>query len=352
MDWQFLLILLCAVAILASGLAIYFRTNSERADHPFATTLISWLLIALFPVLVIFAFFPTSSANGTFFGISLTGAIAAFFLIWWWGTRMALSATEMDRLQSKIKQLERQVRSQPALQPAMTIRELRIQRFRVGASKKHVGVVSGELGEVKGIDVWVNSENTNLQMARYFDGSISGTIRYLGARKNEFGDVLEDSIGLELKQIAGGRASVAPSTVCVTGAGELANTHTVKRIFHVAAVVGEVSAGYRPVANIGQCVHRCLARAEAPELIQDDLKSMLIPLLGAGTRKRPLDELADELINAAIRYLADTPNCRIQDVYFLARTEPEWHACLSVLQASSSVRQAPESAARTVAPSR
>jgi hypothetical protein len=29
---------------------------------------------------------------------------------------------------------------------------------------KHVGLITGDLRHVKGIDIWVNSENTNMQM--------------------------------------------------------------------------------------------------------------------------------------------------------------------------------------------
>ena len=52
-----------------------------------------------------------------------------------------------------------------------------------GTRDKQIGVITGDIRQVRRIDVWVNSENTNMQMARYFDRSVSSAIRYSGARK-------------------------------------------------------------------------------------------------------------------------------------------------------------------------
>src|SRR5215471_308431 len=41
--------------------------------------------------------------------------------------------------------------------------------YRLGrAAGKHVCLITGDLRDVKNIDVWVSSENTNMQMARHF----------------------------------------------------------------------------------------------------------------------------------------------------------------------------------------
>ena len=60
----------------------------------------------------------------------------------------------------------------------------------------------------KGADVWVNSENTNLQMARFYERSLSATIRYRGAKKNEDGEIVEDTVANELvARLKGGTPS-------------------------------------------------------------------------------------------------------------------------------------------------
>jgi len=61
------------------------------------------------------------------------------------------------------------------------------------AKGKLVCIISGDIRNVTGIDVWVNSENTEMQMARFFDRSVSSVIRYLGAVRDEAGHVLKDS---------------------------------------------------------------------------------------------------------------------------------------------------------------
>jgi len=52
-----------------------------------------------------------------------------------------------------------------------------------------LGIATGNLADVrKGIaDVWVNPENTNMEMARAYDPSISGMIRYYGAIRDNTG---------------------------------------------------------------------------------------------------------------------------------------------------------------------
>jgi hypothetical protein len=47
------------------------------------------------------------------------------------------------------------------------------------------------------IDIWVSSENINMKMARVFDRSISGLVRFLGARKDDTGEIIEDAIAAE-----------------------------------------------------------------------------------------------------------------------------------------------------------
>jgi len=114
---------------------------------------------------------------------------------------------------------------------------------------KIVGIVTGDIQNIKDIDVWVNSENTNMQMARHYERSISGTIRYMGAKKDAAKRVVDDVIANELSEIVG-KSGVDPAVVIPTGAGELTKTNGVKKIFHAAAVRGQVGRGYVPIPDI------------------------------------------------------------------------------------------------------
>jgi hypothetical protein len=46
---------------------------------------------------------------------------------------------------------------------------------------KHLCLITGDLRDIHDIDIWVNSENTDMQMARYFEPFVSSVIRYEGA---------------------------------------------------------------------------------------------------------------------------------------------------------------------------
>jgi hypothetical protein len=138
------------------------------------------------------------------------------------------------------------------------------------APGKRIGIVRGNLRHVnlsaalrkQPIDIWVSSENINMEMARPYDPSISGLIRYLGAKKDDTSNVVEDLVANEIKTKMGSRQLVNPGEVVSTSAGWLEESHNVKRIFHSASVYGVVGEGYHPIAQVEQCVTNALVRAD------------------------------------------------------------------------------------------
>ena len=138
-------------------------------------------------------------------------------------------------------------------------------------------MITGDIQNIKEVDVWVNSENTNMQMARHFDRSISATIRYLGAKKDRAGRVTDDFIADELREAAGG-ADVPAGIVIPTGSGELLKSHNVKKIFHAAAVVGQVGRGYTPIARNCRMYSQCLKLVDSEEMASEIIQSILFPL--------------------------------------------------------------------------
>jgi hypothetical protein len=230
--------------------------------------------------------------------------------------------------------------------------ESRVEEFSVpGCEGKRLGIACGNLRDVnlgkdlagRPIEIWVNSENINMQMARPQDASVSGLIRYLGARRDDSTAVVEDTIADELKATMAGRQVVNPGEVVATGPGSLALTHGVKRIFHVASVYGVVGTGWHGIAAVDKCITNAMARADlearglgsarregdapatAAEVaaVQPAPTSMLFPLLGAGSaRAADLTAAARTQIGAALAYLRsrDAITC-VQRVYFLAPNE-------------------------------
>ena len=92
MNW---LIFVVAFICLGSGIALFlWAVRRPRAPYINSTNLIAWLLIGLFPTLILFSFFPDSSARGQFVGIGVSGAVAAFCAFLLFGSRPGAAAIE------------------------------------------------------------------------------------------------------------------------------------------------------------------------------------------------------------------------------------------------------------------
>lgn len=202
---------------------------------------------------------------------------------------------------------------------------------------KLISIITGDLRERHGIDVWVNSENTNMQMARFYDRSFSAIVRYEGALKDENGEVLEDTIANELKAQLGERQFVTPGTIYVTSAGALTDSHGVKKIFHAATVSGVPGGGYQVMQEVERCVTNALRRMDQNQLQAADLRSIAFPMLGTGAGGGKVDEVVPLLIRAAITYLTQSPLSRIETVYFSAWNHRDLEACTLALKNASEV---------------
>ncbi len=191
---------------------------------------------------------------------------------------------------------------------------------------KEIGYITGNIRDIDTVDIWVNSENTNMEMARHYDRSISATIRYEGAQKDANGYVVDDLIAKALKKITRGRGCT-PGSVIVTTSGELELTHNVKRIFHAASVSGAPGSGYTPIENITDCIKNALKKADSPDLADLNLQSILFPLMGTGTRRASAQTMAKKLIDAALEYVKQKPNSRMKRIYFLVYNEQDREIC-------------------------
>jgi len=199
-----------------------------------------------------------------------------------------------------------------------------------------IGVITGDIQNVMGVDVWVNSENTSMQMARPFENSISGIIRYLGAEKDaDNGQIRTDTIVNELAEKMNGKTNVDPAAVLVTTSGEMWKTHQVKFILHAAANYGQVGQGYIPIDYVARCVTNAL-KAPLPKSAHGTVDSILFPLMATrSSRGAVLEDRVKPLFNAAIDYLEKNPQGTFQKVYFLTYTDKEVEVCLDILRADS-----------------
>jgi O-acetyl-ADP-ribose deacetylase (regulator of RNase III) len=204
---------------------------------------------------------------------------------------------------------------------------------------KRIAVVTGDIRNVKQVaDVWVNNENTNMQMARFYDGSISAIVRYLGAKKDQANHVEEDTIADELAAAMGSHDSVEPATVLVTSAGNLSRTHGVKKIFHAASHQGQLVTGYHPIGDVSACVTAALEMADLEEQRETGICSILFTLIGTRQGQAELQRNAGLMLRAAISHLLNNPESRIETVYFLAYTDRDLATCLRILEEDEDTR--------------
>ena len=190
-----------------------------------------------------------------------------------------------------------------------------------------IGVIAGSIKRVRSVDVWISSENTDMEMSRTTEFTISGIIRYWVATRDDAGRVVDDVIARELTARVGNRAPVAPGSAFATGSGALLGSHHVRHLIHVASVQGEPGAGFRQVKNIGLCVTNALLLAERLAADDPQTRTILFPLLGVGSGHGPVQPTANDMITAAVDHLVEHPRTRLRAVYLLGYSDAE----LSVL---------------------
>ncbi|MEJ3749552.1 macro domain-containing protein [Actinomycetes bacterium KLBMP 9797] len=320
--------------LLASCLGTFWwATRSTAAGYRHTLLIFTWLSAALAATLVIFSMFPGSSVGGDVFGFTLGGAGAFVILVWTSAIRASRVAGQRDDLERRLRERDCRIaeleeaaaRTARRPQPLVFV-ERHLYGLRDAGSHR-VGIITGDVRRVACVDVWVNSENTNMSMADPYDNSISGIIRYEASRKSPLGHVIEDVVGDELERTVAGHRPVPAGTAIVTRPGEL-RRNGVRRIVHAAAVLGQSGEGYRQIRDIGRCVANVLAAVDNGGTPLG--RTVLLPLLGTGYGRGDVEETTRVLVGAIIAYLTEHPRTAIEDVYLLAHTDNELAVCQKV----------------------
>ncbi len=193
--------------------------------------------------------------------------------------------------------------------------------YRVSATQV-IRIVTGSVREIRDIDVIVSSENTYFQPARFFEPTLSGTLRYLDSNRNRSDGRIERDTYLEAMQAAIERERVVLpvllGSVLVTPSNALAK-QGIKYVFHAATVHGDVEMGYSGAENVvDEAVRNALARFG--EIAgSEPLNSMLLPLFGTGAARRAECLVASRLVRAVKAGLERTP--QLSRACLLAYTE-------------------------------
>lgn len=324
------------------GLGLYFFAANSRARAKafYSWMVLAWLFIPVFPLVFVLGAFPDSTAEGSLLEFKIGGAFAGYVLLWFGGITLTARGIDTDAERQRVAKLEEIAAYVTVIKPiveedrpAKPLLETDVFEYAVRGTSRRVAIVTGDLAHVRGIDVWVNSENTNMQMARFGERSVSSMIRYLGAAKSAGTGLVEaDTVAQLLSAQLGTAGQVAPAFVVATEAGELARTHGVKRLFHVAAVTGEPGSGYRPIGRIQDCVTNCLLAADEAAQPSGGLKAILFPLMGTGTGEGHLEETVERLLKAAITYfLQHDATTTLERACFLVRSDRDLAVCRKVL---------------------
>lgn len=336
-----LILLAGAVLMLISGILLQiWSVRTARIGAQYALQLPVVLLYALGAAMLLFVSFPDSVSEGRAIGFTLGGAagFAAFFMVsaftWLSKTRRVDALTKrVSDLEEKNRSLSREVAAKS--EAAAYEGPLRHERvvYQLKEAKRHaIGFITGDLVGVTGVDVWVNSENTRMEMSRVTEPTISATVRFLGAQKDQFSEVVVDVIADELGSLMSNRSNVAPGQVLVTTAGSIADSHGAKRILHVAAVEGEPGQGYRPVQNIENCVRTVLFEIDRLNRKGEELRSVVLPLLGTGGGNSDLLRTAQMMVTGCADYLLSHRGSDLRRIYLLAHTGAHVAACKAALE--------------------
>lgn len=203
---------------------------------------------------------------------------------------------------------------------------------------KRIGYYCGDIGLVKDIDIWVNSENTNMQMDRLFGDSMSARIRTLGARF-ERDSLIEDTIQVALLQSLGIGSEIDPGNVLETTPGALEQSHKVQRLLHVSSVKAqEARDGQRrittDIVTVRKCVHSALShcrRMQSAWLPRRSISSIVLPIIGAGQAGLRPEEVIDSMVPMIVEHMRSAENCPLKRVYLLAYSPAEIEICDRIL---------------------
>ncbi|NUS43798.1 MAG: hypothetical protein HOQ24_08945 [Mycobacteriaceae bacterium] len=326
------------VAAVFLGLSIFHMSGDMAKLSTFqrgARISFGWLCAALASTLVIFSFFPTTAMSGQAFGFSLGGA-AAFVLV------ILLAAPSLQR---KISDLDT-ASSTPADHPA-EIKELKYlsaqETFRYaidGSPDRAVCIITGNINLIVDVDVWVNSENTQMRMSERLHETISGMIRLYGAERDAAGHIVKDIIADSLAEKVAGKTPVQPAVAIATGPGELRRSNNVRAIVHVAAVQVDDDLGHRQLPVIDTCVFNVLQEADrAAAEDETPFRSVVFPLFGTGSGRGDLESTARVMIDSAVSYLRRKEDSGIRDIYFSAWTNLAFEALHGAAKAAPGLKQ-------------
>lgn len=342
MDLQVLNLVLIAIGILVGVVGIAFLASNTRRLRT-----VGVFIFPFMPSIILFAIiFPTSSSASIEYLGKLGGPIAAYVVVVILARRFVekdLRTEDVEEIkasEAKLKiQLQEITRRYNELREQVETARPKALPYGIDQSyyfsrdrKRKLVILTGSIRNVKNVDVIVNSENTEMLLARIYDTSISGTLRYLDAEKGSDGYVVRDWMAERLQEEIKRKDAKLPvkaGTVFATPTAKLTD-QGVKYIFHVAVVKGEVGAGYQPVVEqLDVCIQNCYKQF-TDIATKDNIETILFPLLGAGSAKLSPLEAARIMLPQVVQCMVDAP--KVKTTYILAWVESHRQALHTIAE--------------------
>lgn len=216
-----------------------------------------------------------------------------------------------------------------------------------------IGIKTGDILDVKDVDVWLNPENTLMMMARVIDPGISASVRWGGAEKDSAQRIAVDSIGNELRSKMRDRRALPVRTIMETDPHELRRSNNVLRLLHLAIAQPDGDHGHRSGVRVEtreirplvfEALHdvhawnterrysvaRAFVRMQRHEPV---CRSVLIPLIGTGQGRVDAEQSVREILKGIAEFSKDSSvhNCKIEDVFILAFFKRDKEICQRAL---------------------
>lgn len=270
----------------------------------------------------------------------------------------------ISRTRDEQKALIQNIANKNRATKASDIKQYQAYRLRDHDHPATIYLATGDMLSVHNVDVMVNSENNYLQMARAFEtDTISGTLRFMGSKRQAGDRILEDTVQIELDQqveAEGGRP-LGMGQVLPTHAGhvesELQKEAGARYIFHVSTVRvrQEDIQKLQPITDdstITQAVIRCLNQIrkinseqgvispagtpqhDAEIAIRDagtfaPVRTIVFPLFGTGHGGRSAYEVIPPMLAGFEEFLRNRDaDQQIAEIYLCAYTQDDRDAAI------------------------
>lgn len=205
---------------------------------------------------------------------------------------------------------------------------------------------TGNIRAITDVDIWVNPENTDMEMDRYTGHSVSALIRYLGAEKDDDQRVTEDAIANALRKRMRTTRNSRIGTVHDTTSGMLKRTHNVERVFHVATLAGVAgdlggggaSAEPRHVHIAAKAALEAIDRRNGKLMFRKH-SSALLPMIGGGDQGLAPEIAFPKILQGAIDFFEERARTDVTEIHLSAFTKRDADVAMAELDKHAALRR-------------